>query len=72
MRFAQNNYFQELFFEVLNKHLCYCVLNMISRSFSFAGNGHQLVRHRQHIAGSGYDEVLERKAHHLEEAGETK
>lgn len=36
-----------------------------------SGNGHQLVRHRQHIAGSGYDEVLEGKAHHLEEAGET-
>lgn len=36
----------------------------------FAGNGHQFLRHRQHTAGSRHDEVLEGKAHHLEEAGE--
>lgn len=34
------------------------------------GNGHLFVRHCEHVAGLGHDEVLEGQAHHLEEAGE--
>lgn len=34
-------------------------------------NGHQLVRHRQHPAGTGDDEVLEGQAHHPQEAGKS-
>lgn len=46
--------------------------NMISRLLFSAGNGHQFLWHRKHTAGPRHDEVLERKAHHLEEAGETR
>jgi hypothetical protein len=34
-----------------------------------SGDGDQLVRHCEHPAGAGHDEVLEGQAHHTEETG---
>jgi hypothetical protein len=40
------------------------------QKFFIIGNGNQLLRYRKYIAGSWYDEVLERKAYNIEKTGE--
>lgn len=37
--------------------------------FVHLGNGHKLLRHCEHAAGAGHDEVLEGEAHNPEKAG---